>query len=248
MKPTSSPAARRTTEPDARLRVRRAGERGQGGAAWLDARHSFSFADYYDPQWMGFRSLRVINEDRVAAGAGFPTHGHANMEILTWPLAGELEHKDSTGAGSVLRPGMMQYMSAGRGVLHSEFNPNSERELHLLQIWIEPNVKNGAPRYAERDFSGEFDGSWKMVAAPGGADGALPIQQDARVFVVQLEAGGTARQTLPAGRHLWLQVARGSALVNGHRVEAGDALYGADVTEVEASGEARAELLLFDLP
>ncbi|QDU65536.1 pirin family protein [Engelhardtia mirabilis] len=235
------------TTPDTRLQVRRADERGRGGASWLDARHSFSFAEYHDPDWMGFGPLRVINEDRVRASAGFPTHGHREMEILTWPLDGAIEHKDSMGSGSVLRPGMMQAMSAGKGVLHSEFNHNQDSELHLLQIWLEPDQFGGAPSYQERDFSGELDSGWRLVASPDGSDGSLTILQQARVFVTRLAAGGEASREL-GGARTWVQVAKGAATVNGHAVRAGDALFGEGLDRIEAHADGEAELLLFELP
>ena len=242
-----SPQTTGFTTPDTRLRVRRSDERGRGGASWLDARHSFSFAEYVDQAWMGFGPLRVINEDRVKPGAGFPTHGHREMEILTWPLEGAIEHKDSSGGGGTIVPGMMQAMSAGKGVLHSEFNHYDDRELHLLQIWIEPAQFGGAPTYRERDFSGELDAGWRLVASPDGQDGSLTILQDARVFATRLAPAASAHRDL-GGARTWVQVARGTAVVNGHAVEAGDALFGEGLDRIEAHSDDGGELLLFELP
>lgn len=237
------------TTPDVRLRVRRSEERGRGGAAWLDARYSFSFANWVDPDWMGFGPLRVINEDVVQPGAGFPPHGHRDMEIVTWVLDGALEHRDSTGGGGVLRPGTAQAMSAGRGVQHSEFNHASDALLHLLQIWIEPARAGDEPRYQDRDFSGRLDGRWCLIASPDGAEDSLTIGQDARVLVARLAPGARIERDVASPR-TWVQVARGSGVVNGHPLAAGDAVFGEGVDRLVASGadEDGVELLLFELP
>lgn len=234
-------------EPDTRLSIRRAADRGPGGASWLDSRHTFSFGSYHDSNWMGFRNLRVINDDTVAPGAGFPTHGHRDMEILTWPLEGAIEHKDSTGAGSVIRPGMMQAMSAGSGVTHSEFNHHTDRELRFLQIWILPFVTGTTPTYAEVDFSDRLADGWTLVASSDGERGSLKIKSEDRVFAARPANGITIDFQSAAGRGVWLHVARGRALVNGHELTAGDAIYSDDVDRLEATGVEAAELLLFDL-
>ncbi len=229
--------------------LRRGQERGFADHGWLRSFHSFSFADYYDPRHMGFGPLRVINEDRVAPSTGFGTHGHRDMEIISYVLDGELAHQDSLGNGSVIRPGDVQRMSAGSGVRHSEFNHAQDRTTHFLQIWIEPNVTGIAPGYEERNFpTAEKRGRLRLVASPDGADGSLTIHQDARMYVGLFDHEESARLELAPGRRLYVHVARGAVDVNGERLLGGDAarLEGTDQLRL-AHGEA-AEVLVFDLP
>lgn len=217
---------------------------------WLDSRHTFSFGEYYDPQWMGFGPLRVINEDRVAGGGGFPPHGHANMEILSIVLDGALAHRDSAGGGGTVRRGEVQWMSAGHGVQHSEFNASASEPVHFLQVWIQPDRVNLAPAYAQRAVQpGDDAGGWVLLASPDGAEGSLAIRQDARLQRAALAAGGTVTASLDSDRRYWLQVARGTVLASDRVLRAGDALGFVDEggpLSIEANGEA--EVLLFDLP
>lgn len=230
------------------ITIRRAGERGGANHGWLDTKHTFSFADYHDPWHMGFHDLRVINEDRVAAGQGFPTHSHRDMEILSWVLEGELEHRDSIGTGSVIRPGELQRMSAGTGVRHSERNPSGAHPLHFLQIWVFPERNGLEPSYEQKAFPEESRrGRLRLIASPDGADGSLTIHQDVRLSTALLDGAERAGYAIAPGRSAWVQVAKGSVDVQGHRLEAGD---GAAVTKEERlsfSGGEDAEVLLFDL-
>jgi redox-sensitive bicupin YhaK (pirin superfamily) len=231
------------------IRVRRASERGHGDHGWLDTWHTFSFADYYDPQFMGFRVLRVINEDTVAPGKGFPTHGHRDMEIISYVLEGALEHRDSLGTGSVIRPGDVQRMSAGTGVRHSEFNGSPVEPVHFLQIWIEPARAGIAPGYEQKTFT-EADkrGRLRLVASPDGADGSVTIHQDARVYATRLGAGDDVEHKLAPGRHAWVQVTRGALTVGGQRLAHGDGAAISGEPVVTLASEQDAEALLFDLP
>ena len=230
------------------ITIRKSEERGHLNHGWLDTYHTFSFDQYYDPAHMHFRSLRVINEDRVAAGKGFPTHSHRDMEIITYILSGALEHRDSMGNGSVIRPGDVQRMSAGTGVAHSEFNPSDSEAVHLLQIWIMPRARNLPSSYEQKAFSeDERRDQLRLVASDDGRDGSVTIQQDARVYAAILDGHSAIEHTLAENRYAWLQVARGSLNVNGHEVRHGD---GAAISrerslKLVTSGEA--ELLLFDL-
>jgi redox-sensitive bicupin YhaK (pirin superfamily) len=231
------------------LSIRRSHERGHFHRGWLDTYHSFSFADYYDPNHMGFSVLRVINEDRVAPGTGFPMHAHQDMEIITYVLEGALEHKDSMGNGSVIRPGDVQRMSAGTGVRHSEYNPSKEEPVHLLQIWILPDRDGVTPSYEQRRFPpDEIQGRLRLVASPDGRDGSATIHQDALLYATRLAGTEPLVYQLGAGRSLYLQVARGTAVLNGERLTAGDgvAIQGEQSVALEADPEA--EVLLFDLP
>jgi quercetin 2,3-dioxygenase len=231
------------------LQIRRANERGLADHGWLKSRHTFSFADYYNPKWMAFRGLRVINDDRVAPGAGFPTHGHSDMEILSYVLEGALEHKDSTGTGAVIRPGDVQRMTAGRGVRHSEFNSSRSEEVHFLQIWIEPDRRGLAPGYEQKRFA-DIHGRLCLVASPDAAEGSLTIHADARVYATRLEAGQKAELVAAPGRHTWVQVAKGSARVSDVTLSAGDAAFTSEPGPLEFEGlpgEDKAELLVFDL-
>jgi redox-sensitive bicupin YhaK (pirin superfamily) len=230
------------------ITVRKAGQRGHAEHGWLDSWHTFSFADYYDPQHMGFRSLRVINEDRVAPGKGFPTHPHRDMEILTYVLDGALEHKDSMGNGSVMRSGDVQRMSAGSGVTHSEFNGSRDEPVHFLQIWIMPEARSLQPGYEQKNFSRqERQGKFKVVAARDGADGAVVVHQDLKLLAGLFAEGERAKYALSPGRHAWLHVARGKVRVSGVELEAGDALQVSDEAGLELTGVRDAEVLLFDL-
>ena len=230
---------------------RPAQERGHAThGGWLDSRHTFSFGQYYDPQWMGFGPLRVINEDRVAGGGGFPPHGHANMEILSLVLDGALAHRDSTGGGGTIRRGDVQRMSAGHGVQHSEFNASDSETVHFLQVWIQPDRVNLPPSYAQRDAQpGDDAGDWVLLASPDGEAGSLQIHQDARLWRATPAAGATLAYALDSDRRYWLQVARGTVLAADRVLRAGDALGLVDeggALHIEANGDA--ELLLFDLP
>jgi redox-sensitive bicupin YhaK (pirin superfamily) len=229
--------------------LRRSDERGNADHGWLKSRHSFSFADYFDAEHVEFGVLRVINEDRVAPGQGFGTHGHRDMEIISYVLDGELEHKDSMGTGSVIRPGDVQVMSAGRGVRHSEYNASQHEPVHFLQIWIKPSVTGIAPRYEQKFFSAEEKrGRLRVIASPDGAEGSVRVYQDARVYAGLFDAAERATHSLGADRQAYVHVARGLVVVNGERLEAGD---GVKVTETPAltleQGEG-AEVLVFDLP
>lgn len=231
------------------ISVRRSEERGQADHGWLKSQHSFSFADYYDPQWMGFSALRVINEDRIAPGSGFGTHGHRDMEIISYVLDGELAHRDSLGNGSVIRPGDVQRMSAGTGVRHSEFNHAADRSTHFLQIWIEPAHTGIAPSYEEKHVS-EADkrGTLRLVASPEGSDGAVRIHQDARLYVGRFDGAESARHAIASGRRAYLHVARGRIEVNGQQLGTGDALLLHDEPAIDLARGEGAEVLLFDLP
>ena len=228
--------------------LRKADERGHANHGWLDSYHSFSFADYHDPRHMGFGALRVINEDRVAPGSGFGTHGHRDMEIITYVLEGELGHKDSIGNGSVIRPGDVQRMSAGSGIRHSEYNHAQTEQTHFLQIWIEPNVRGIAPGYEEKRFEvADKRGRLRLVASPDGADGSVLIHQDARLYVGLFDGGETATLDLAPGRRAYVHVARGSVSVNGVALAAGDALKVSDEATVVLDVGKEAEVLVFDL-
>jgi len=229
------------------IQIRKAEERGHFDHGWLNTYHTFSFADYYDPEFMGFRALRVINEDRVEPGRGFGTHSHRDMEIVTYVLEGELEHRDSMGTGSVIRPGEVQRMSAGTGVLHSEVNPSRSKGVHLLQIWILPERHGIRPEYEQKTFPAEErNGKLRLVASQDGADGSLTIHQDARLFAGMLRNGEPIRYDLQPGRYAWLQVARGTVEVNGQKLNAGDGAAVEDEKALTLEGQD-AEVLLFDL-
>jgi len=229
------------------MTIRRANERGHAEHGWLDTYHTFSFADYYDPQWMGFRSLRVINDDLVMPGMGFGTHPHRDMEIITYILSGSLEHKDSMGNGRVIRPGEVQYMSAGTGVQHSEFNPSSDEAVHLLQIWIQPDIKGVQPRYAEKSFKDAPPGRLNLVASKTGRDGSIAIHQDADLWLAKLEVGEFVKHQLAPKRHAWVHVAEGEVALNGNTLKGGDAAACSEETTIELSAHTKAQILLFDL-
>ena len=231
------------------LTLRRSAERGHANHGWLDSYHSFSFASYHDPRHMGFGPLRVINDDRIAQGRGFGMHSHRDMEIITYVLDGAIAHKDNMGNGSTIQPGDVQRMSAGHGVMHSEFNPLPDRQTHLLQIWIEPDVQGIAPEYEEKRFAeAEKRGKLRLVASPDAADGSVRIHQDAKLYVGLFDGEESAKYELAKGRKAWLHVARGNALVNGHVLRQGDALAYDDESSVVIEQADGAEILLFDLP
>jgi len=231
------------------LNVRKAGERGHANHGWLDSWHTFSFADYHDPREMGFGALRVINDDKVEPGQGFGMHGHRDMEIITYVLEGALEHKDSMGNGSVIRPGDVQRMSAGTGVRHSEFNPSREERVHLLQIWIEPRITGVRPSYEEKQFgTAEKKGQLRLIASPDGRKGSVTIHQDAHLYAALLDGKDAVAHRLAPGRRAYVHVARGAVKVNGVELKGGDGAKIAEESELEFSGAKQAELLLFDLP
>ena len=231
-----------------KLNVRRAGERGHANHGWLDSWHTFSFADYYDPAHMGFRSLRVINDDKIAAGGGFPNHPHRDMEIFSYLLAGNLAHQDSMGNSRVLKPGEIQMMRAGTGVQHSEFIPSSTEPAHLLQIWITPDTRGLEPAYTEwTPALGHEDDVKTLVISADGRDGSARIAQDASIYLLKLQPGNQIQHTLTADRGLWLHVAKGSISVNGIELVAGDAVSLEEPGEIEVTATAASEAILFDL-
>ena len=228
--------------------IRPSQERGGGDYGWLNTRHSFSFDQYYDPRHTGFRSLRVINEDVVAPGGGFPTHPHRDMEIITYVLQGALEHKDSLGTGSVIRPGDGQRMSAGRGIRHSEVNGSNTDPVHLLQIWIMPDRPGHEPSYEQKVFSNdEKRGRLRLIAGPDGKDGSVTIHQDARLYVSLLGPGQSVTHELGKGRYAWLQVAKGSVELNGKKLRQGDGAAVENEPKLKIKGVEESEVLLFDL-
>ena len=223
-------------------------ERGHANHGWLDSYHTFSFADYHDERYNGFRSLRVINEDRVQPGKGFGMHGHRDMEIITYVLEGALEHKDSMGNGSIIRPGNVQRMSAGTGVRHSEFNPSQDERVHLLQIWIEPRVTGIRPGYEEKQFGpAEKRGQLRLIASPDGRDGSVTIHQDARVYASLLDGEDAVTHRFAPGRRAYVHVARGAVEVNGTPLKGGDGAKIAGESQISLGKAAQAEVLLFDL-
>jgi redox-sensitive bicupin YhaK (pirin superfamily) len=230
--------------------IRHAEERGTANFGWLESRHTFSFGDYYDAKQMGFGPLRVINEDRVSPGQGFGTHGHKDMEIISYVLEGALEHRDSIGTGSVIRPGDVQVMFAGTGIRHSEFNHSKTEPVHFLQIWVVPDREGIAPRYEQKTFAdADKRGRLRLVGSSDGRDGSVVIHQDVKLFAAILKTGEQVTQALAAGRKGWLQVARGTVVMNGHDLDAGDgvAVEGEPAIIVTAKTDG-AEILAFDLP
>jgi len=231
------------------LTLRRSADRGHADHGWLDSRHTFSFGDYHDPDHMGFSVLRVLNQDRVQAGQGFPTHGHRDMEIVSYVLEGVLEHKDSLGNGSQMRPGDVQLMSAGTGVMHSEFNASPQAGLHFLQMWILPARRGVAPRYAQQAYpEAERRGRLRLVVSPDAREGSLPIGQDARLYIGLLDGKERIRHELPAGRAAWLHVARGALQLNGTALDAGDGAALRDERVLDLGRGRAAEFVLWDLP
>ena len=229
------------------IQIRRAAERGHANHGWLDTYHTFSFADYYDPQQMGFRALRVINEDTIAGGGGFGTHPHRDMEIITCVLSGALEHKDSMGNGSVIRPGQIQYMAAGTGVQHSEFNHSPSEPAHLLQIWIQPDTRGAKPTYAEKSFADAPSGQLNLIISKSGRAGSIAINQDADLFLGKLNAGGKVIHQIAPGRGVWIQVATGEIDLNGQSLHAGDGASVVSEQAIEVRARDASQVLLFDL-
>lgn len=230
------------------IQVRKAAERGHFDHGWLDTHHTFSFADYFDPAYMGFRSLRVINDDRVQPGQGFGMHGHRDMEIVTYVLDGALEHKDSMGNGSIIRAGELQRMTAGTGVRHSEFNPSDTEWVHLYQIWLLPQRKGLKPSYEQVTIGEEEKrGLFRLIASPNGADGSMTIHQDARLYLASLSPGEEVAHEIEVGRAAWFQVLRGSVSVLGHDLSAGDGLAVTDEKTISVQATVPSEVLLFDL-
>jgi len=230
------------------LNIRRSNERGYADHGWLKSFHTFSFADYFDPQHVEFGALRVINEDRVAAGAGFGTHGHRDMEIISYVLDGELAHKDSMGTGETIRPGDVQRMSAGRGVTHSEFNPSREKPVHFLQIWIQPDQRGVTPSYEQKHFKAEDKrGQLRLIASPDGAEGSVSIHQDAKLYAGLFDGEERAEFAIGADRQVYVHVARGTVTANDNVLEAGDALALTEAKSLSLSKGQGAEVLVFDL-
>ncbi len=229
------------------ITIRKAEDRGHADHGWLDSWHTFSFADYYDPAQMSFRSLRVINDDTVAGGGGFPTHPHRDMEIITYVIRGALQHRDSMGHSAVMRAGEVQRISAGTGIEHSEFNHSRTEPVRLLQIWITPNIKGATPGYAEKSFAAAPSGKFILVASQSGRDSSIPINQDADVFLVKLNAGDAVMHPLKPGRHGWLQVAEGEITINGNALKTGDGVAISGEHALNLSGVNAAQILLFDL-
>jgi quercetin 2,3-dioxygenase len=228
------------------ITIRKSNDRGAGHHGWLDSKFSFSFSDYHDPRHMGFGPLRVINEDHIAPAAGFPTHPHRDMEILTWVLSGAVAHRDSEGNQAVVRPGELQRMSAGSGIRHSEFNASATDPLHLLQIWIIPERRGLAPGYEQTAFD-DLDGKLRLVAARDGRDGAVTIHQDAELYAARLTEGQQVGFTPKAGRVQWLQLTRGTATLNGQKLQQGDGVAISEEAALDLKAEQPAEVLLFDM-
>lgn len=230
------------------LLIRHAAERGHTDLGWLKSFHSFSFGGYYDQRHMGFRSLRVINDDKIASGRGFPTHPHQDMEIISYVLDGALQHKDSTGKGAIITPDDIQMMSAGTGITHSEYNPSQSQSNHFLQIWIEPAMRGVQPRYSDNKVTSDQKlNQWSFIAGPDDSDAAVGIYQDAKIFASKLQAGASLDYTLERERHAWLQVATGEITVNGTTLQAGDAVASSRSTAIHATASKDADVLLFDL-
>ncbi|NJO94307.1 MAG: pirin family protein [Hydrococcus sp. RM1_1_31] len=227
--------------------VRKAEERGHAHHGWLNTYHTFSFANYYDPNYLGFRSLRVINEDRVIAGAGFGTHGHRDMEIITYVLEGAIEHKDSIGNGSIIQPGEVQRMSAGTGILHSEFNPSKKDPVHFLQIWIMPNENGISPSYEQQKFDLQNATGQLQLIAANGKNGAVTVHQDMNLYAGILESGDRISYSLKPQRHAWIQVARGAVSINGISLDTSDGAAISEESELTIEATEKAEILLFDL-
>lgn len=230
------------------ITIRKASDRGHANHGWLDAYHTFSFGGYYDPKHMGFRSLRVMNDDTVAAGRGFGTHPHDNMEIITYILSGTLRHKDSMGHQQDIVPGEVQHMSAGTGIMHSEFNPSPTEPVHLYQIWIEPKSDGVKPAYHQTRFTPESRlNTLRLVASPDGADGSIPINADAKLFAATIEPGKSVSLKFASGRHGWIQVLRGGVAINGASLSAGDGAAVSGETAVSLTANSESEVLAFDL-
>lgn len=230
------------------LAIRQAAERGRASFGWLDSRHTFSFGHYYDPAYMGFGPLRVINEDRVEPGRGFDTHGHMDMEIISYVLDGALAHEDSMGNGSVIRPGDVQRMSAGTGVRHSEFNDSDSEAVHFLQIWIIPEKSGMPPGYEQKHFTAaEKQGALRLVGSRDGREGSVTIHQDVDLFAARLDSGESVAYEISNGRKGWVQLARGAASLNGQALQAGDGVAIVGPLEISVAGQSDSEILLFDM-
>ncbi len=227
------------------LKLIKSEDRGVTKTDWLDSKHSFSFGDYYDANNMGYRTLRVINEDIVEPGQGFGTHPHKNMEIITFVLSGALQHKDSLGSGSIIKPGTIQKMTAGRGITHSEFNSSQTEPVHLLQIWIIPNATNLPPSYEEADFT--FENNMALLGSPKGDGGAVSVSQDVKLYAIGIENNSEKRIELNPNRYHWFQMAKGEADINGLKLKQGDALIVEQEQEINISSSSNAEILMFDL-
>lgn len=245
---TATATSTSTTTATPKLTLRRSSERGLAEHGWLASRHTFSFAGYFDPRWQGFRNLLVINDDRVAGGQGFGTHGHRDMEIISYVLEGKLEHKDSMGTGSVIVPGDVQRMSAGTGVRHSEFNGDKATPVHFLQIWIEPSKAGIAPSYEEKRFTTEDkQGKLKVLASPDGASGSLTVHADATMYGGVFATGERAVHEVKPGRHAWIHVAKGTVVVGGEKLSDGDAAFTSEPGAITIEGDGMGEVLVFDL-
>ncbi len=229
------------------MTLRKANARGHASHGWLDSYHTFSFADYYDPAWMSFRTLRVINDDLVLPRAGFGEHPHRDMEIITYILSGSLQHKDSMGNGRIIKPGEFQYMSAGSGVLHSEFNPSSEEAVRLLQIWIKPDEKGVKPNYAEKKMTSAATGKLHLITSKTGRDGSIAIHQDADLLLAKLDAGQTVKHVLKKDRHAWVHVAEGEITLNGQTLVTGDAVGVSEEAALHLAATKPSQVLVFDL-
>ena len=229
------------------INIRKSNERGHASHGWLDSYHTFSFADYYDPRWDGYRSLRVINDDLVLPGMGFGTHPHRDMEIISYVLSGALQHKDSMGNGSVIHAGEFQYMAAGTGVQHSEFNPSKTEPLRLLQIWIKPDAKSVKPRYAEKSFTAAPTGRFSLVASKAGRDSSIAIHQDADLWIGKFDAGQAVAQPIAKERFAWLHVAEGEIVLNDQTLSGGDAAAVNHESNLQVSANKPSQVLLFDL-
>ena len=229
------------------MTLRKSNERGHASHGWLDSYHTFSFADYYDPAWMSFRTLRVINDDLVLPRAGFGEHPHRDMEIITYILSGSLQHKDSMGNGRIIKPGEFQYMSAGSGVMHSEFNPSKDEAVRLLQIWIKPDEQGVKPNYAEKSMVNAATGQLHLVTSKTGRDGSIPIHQDADLLLAKLDAGQTVKHSLGKDRHVWVHVAEGEISLNGETLVAGDAAAVSEEAALTLTGTKPSQVLVFDL-
>ncbi len=229
------------------MTIRKSNERGHANHGWLDSYHTFSFADYHDPGWMGYHGLRVINDDLIMPGMGFGTHGHKDMEIITYILSGAIEHKDSMGHGRVIRAGDVQYMAAGSGVRHSEFNPSSTEPTHLLQIWIQPKLLGVQPRYAEKSLHAAQTGQWHLITSEEGRSGSLSIHQNADLWMARLEPGQKLPLNLAARRHAWLHVAEGAVELEQTALEGGDAAAWSDPGEKHLTAQKASQILFFDL-
>ena len=229
------------------MTIRRANERGHADHGWLNSYHTFAFADYHDPQWMGFRDLRVINDDTVAAGAGFGRHPHRDMEIISYVLDGELEHQDSMGNGRIIKPGEFQYIAAGTGVVHSEYNPSKKAPVHFLQIWIQPDQSGAKPAYGEKSCANAAPGRLHLIASKAGREDSLRINQDADVWLAKFSDGQTVTHELKPKRHAWVHVAEGKVTLNGQPLNGGDAAAVSDESKLELAGKGYAQVLVFDL-